>query len=278
MSAAGAHTTPVAVVQFAPAADTGANLTSIGHLVATASQRGARLVVFPEYSSYFVDPFDDSLAAHAESLDGPFVHALVALAGSHGVHIVAGLLEEADDGRHVRNTVVAVDGGGLVAKYRKLHLYDAFGQRESDWVEAGGLADPETFELDGLRFGLMTCYDLRFPEVGRTLADAGADVFLVPAEWVRGPLKEHHWRTLIHARAIENTVYVAAADHPPPLGVGNSMIVDPQGVEIAAIGTATDVVVAHVDRAAVERVRRVNPALRLRRLSVVPRDEPRPSS
>ncbi len=94
----------------------------------------------------------------------------------------------------------------------------------------------------------MTCYDLRFPEVGRTLADAGADVFLVPAEWVRGPLKEHHWRTLVHARAIENTVFVAAADHPPPLGVGNSMIVDPQGVEIAAIGTATDVVVAHLDR------------------------------
>jgi predicted amidohydrolase len=277
VSAAGAHTTPVAVAQFAPAADTGANLASIEHLVVTASQRGARLVVFPEYSSYFVDPFDDSLAAHAQPLDGPFVHALAALAETHGVHIVAGLLEEADDGRRVRNTVVAVDGGGLVAKYRKLHLYDAFGQRESDWVEAGELADPETFELDGLRFALMTCYDLRFPEVGRTLADAGADVFLVPAEWVRGPLKEQHWRTLVHARAIENTVYVAAADHPPPLGVGNSMIVDPQGVEIAAIGTATDVVVAHVDRAAVERVRRVNPALLLRRMSVAPRDESRPS-
>ena len=69
----------------------------------------------------------------------------------------------------------------------------------------------------------------------------------------------------MHARAIENTVYVAAADHPPPLGVGNSMIVDPQGVEIAAIGTATDVAVAHLDRDAVARVRRVNPALRLRR-------------
>ncbi len=109
---------------------------------------------------------------------------------------------------------------GVLARYRKLHLYDAFGQRESDWVEPGELAEPETFELDGLRFGLMTCYDLRFPEVGRLLADAGADVFVVPAEWVRGPLKEHHWRTLLHARAIENTVFVAAADHPPPLGVG----------------------------------------------------------
>ena len=271
MSASDPRTTAIAVGQFAPAADEAANLAAIGQLVATASDRGAALVVFPEYSSYFVDPFDDSLAAHAEDLDGPFVTALTGLAATHGVVIVAGLLERAD-GRRVRNTVVAVDATGLVASYRKLHLYDAFGQRESDWVEPGDLSAPQTFEINGLRFGLMTCYDLRFPEVGRTLADAGADVFLVPAEWVRGPLKEHHWRTLIVARAIENTVFVAAADHPPPLGVGNSMIVDPQGVEIAAIGTATDVVVAHLDRATVERVRRVNPALQLRRMRVVPRD------
>ena len=273
MSGGASPATALAVAQFAPAADTGANLATIEQLVVTAAARGASLIVFPEYSSFFVDPFDETLAAHAQPLDGPFVQALIALAGSHGMHIVAGLVERSGDGRRVRNTVVAVDGEGLVAKYRKLHLYDAFGQRESDWVEPGELGEPEIFSVDGLRFGLMTCYDLRFPEVGRMLADAGAEVFLVPAEWVRGPLKEHHWRTLVHARAIENTVYVAAADHPPPLGVGHSMIVDPQGVEIAAIGTATDVVVGHVDRAALDRVRRVNPALRLRRLAVVPRDE-----
>jgi len=267
-----APTTAIAVAQFAPTADTAANLSTIRDLVATASARGARLVVFPEYSSYFVDPFDASLAEHAQDLDGPFVEELVRIAGSHDVHIVAGLVERAADDRRVRNAVVAVDASGLLARYRKLHLYDAFGQRESDWVEPGELGEPETFELDGMRFGLMTCYDLRFPEVGRMLADAGADVFVVPAEWVRGPLKEHHWRTLVHARAIENTVFVAAADHPPPLGVGHSMIVDPQGVELASVGTATDVVVAHLDRDAVARVRRVNPSLRLRRLAVVPRD------
>ena len=266
------HTTPIAVAQFAPTADVAANLRTIGDLVATASDRGARLVAFPEYSSYFVDPFDVSLAEHAQDIDGPFVAALIELAASRGVHIVAGLVERAGDGKRVRNAVVAVDGTGVLARYRKLHLYDAFGQRESDWVEAGELGEPETFEIDGMRFGLMTCYDLRFPEVGRLLADAGADVFVVPAEWVRGPLKEHHWRTLIHARAIENTVFVAAADHPPPLGVGHSMIVDPQGVELACVGIATDIAVAHLDRDAVARVRRVNPSLRLRRLRVVPRD------
>jgi len=262
----------VAVAQFAPTADTAANLDVIAELTAAASARGARLVVFPEYSSYFVDPFDATLAEHAQDVDGPFVHALTALAAEHGVHLVAGLLERAADERRVRNTVVAVDRTGLLASYRKLHLYDAFGQRESDWVEPGDLTAPETFDLGGLRFGLMTCYDLRFPEVGRLLVDAGAEAFVVPAEWVRGPLKEHHWRTLVHARAIENTVFVAAADHPPPLGVGNSMIVDPQGVEVATVGTATDVAVAHLDPSAVERVRRVNPSLRLRRLGVVPRE------
>lgn len=264
-------TLAVGVAQFAPTADTTANLESIRHLVATASGRGAGVVVFPEYSSYFVDPFDESLAENAQDLDGPFVRELTRIAAAHDVVVVAGLLETASDEHRVRNTVVAVDAEGLRAHYRKLHLYDAFGQRESDWVEAGGQGEPLTFQCGGLCFGLMTCYDLRFPEVGRLLVDAGADVFVVPAEWVRGPLKEHHWRTLLHARAIENTVFLAAADHPPPLGVGNSMIVDPQGVELAAVGTSTDVAVAHLDIGAIERVRRVNPSLRLRRFRVEPR-------
>lgn len=265
-------TLPIAVAQFSPTADAPANLALIADLAATASARGARVVVFPEYSSYFVDPFDESLRANAEDLVGPFTRGLATVAATHDVVVVAGLLERADDDRRVRNTLVAVAASGVIATYRKLHLYDAFGQRESDWIQPGAIGTPETFEVGGLRFGLMTCYDLRFPEVGRLLADAGADVFLVPAEWVRGPLKEHHWSTLLHARAIENTVFVAAADHPPPLGVGHSMIIDPQGVQIAALGTGTGVTVAHLDLSAIDRVRRVNPSLVLRRLKVVPGD------
>ncbi|PZU40752.1 MAG: hydrolase [Microbacterium sp.] len=264
-------TVGVAVAQFAPSAAPAVNLEVIADLVERAVARGADLVLLPEYSSYFVDPFDASLATHAEDLDGPFVTALTALAARHRVCIVAGFLERAADERRVRNTVVAVSGDeGLLATYRKLHLYDAFGQRESDWIEPGEIATPETFVWHGLRFALQTCYDLRFPEVTRTLADAGADVVLVPAEWVRGPLKEHHWRTLLQARAIENTLYVAAADHPPPLGIGHSGVIDPQGVEMACVGTGTDVAVAFLERAAIERVRRVNPALALRRFRVAP--------
>jgi predicted amidohydrolase len=136
----------------------------------------------------------------------------------------------------------------------------------------GDLGEPQIFDIDGVPAGLQTCYDIRFPEVSRRLVDAGAELILVPAEWVRGPLKEHHWQTLLTARAIENTVYVAAADHTPPIGVGTSLIVDPMGVALAALGETTGVAVAEVTRARVAEVRESNPSLALRRYRVEPLD------
>lgn len=263
---------PIAVCQFAPTASREDNRDRIANLVAEASARGARVVVLPEYSSYFVDPMDASLAANAEDLDGDFVATLAALAADYAVVIVAGLVERASEGGRVRNTLVAVRGDGIQAVYRKQHLYDAFGQTESDWIEAGELAAAATFDVAGIRLGLMTCYDLRFPEVARTLIDQGAEAILVPAEWVRGPLKEHHWTTLLAARAIENTCYVIAADHPGSIGVGLSQIIDPQGVVIAGVGSGEGIAVASVDPEVITRVRAANPALRLRRYAVVPKD------
>ncbi|MDR2294552.1 MAG: carbon-nitrogen hydrolase family protein [Microbacterium sp.] len=262
--------TTVAVAQFAPGAED--NLPSIARLVEDAAGRGARLVVLPEYAAWFETPFTDALIAHAESLDGPFTRELARLADRFGVWIVAGLVERAE-GTRVHNTVVAVDAGGVQASYRKQHLYDAFGDRESDRIAAGALDAPQTFQLDDLTFGLMTCYDLRFPESARVLLDAGADAIVVPAEWVRGPLKEDHWSTLIRARAIENTAFVVAADQTPPIGVGRSMIVDPSGIVLASLGTQPGVAIATLDRSELERVRQLNPALELRRYRVEPRDE-----
>ena len=126
----------------------------------------------------------------------------------------------------------------------------------------------------GIRFGLQTCYDVRFPEVSRRIVDAGADVICMPAEWVRGPLKEAHWRTLTTARALENTAYVVAADHAPPVGAGNSMIVDPMGVELATIGEQEDVALAWLSTERIAAVRRLNPALALRRFAVTERPTP----
>ncbi|MEZ5190920.1 MAG: nitrilase-related carbon-nitrogen hydrolase [Schumannella sp.] len=116
---------------------------------------------------------------------------------SLGIHIVAGMIEKVpDDEKRVANTLVALsDEGDLVAHYRKMHLYDAFGMRESDWVVAGPLDQTPVFPWRGFTVGLQTCYDVRFPEVTRRLVDAGADLVVLPAEWVRGPLKEAHWRT-----------------------------------------------------------------------------------
>jgi predicted amidohydrolase len=262
----------IAVAQFAPADDAETNLETVRALAMTAAARGARLVVFPEYSSYFAANLGAHFVAAAQPIDGPFIRGIRGLAKELGIHVVVGLVEAIDDPARFSNTLVAVTpDGDVVATYRKLHLYDAFGDRESEWVRAGDIEPPQLFSFEGFTVGLQTCYDLRFPEVTRRLVDAGATLVAVPAEWVRGPLKEQHWRTLVTARALENTMYVAAADHTPPIGVGNSMIVDPMGVEIATIGEISDVAVATISPARVAQVRALNPALALRRFSVIPR-------
>jgi predicted amidohydrolase len=269
----GAPDVVVAVVQTAPGDDPARNLRTITVLAEEAARRGAKVAVFPEYSSYFSAELGPAYLEAAEPTDGPFVRHLTALADRLGVVLVAGLVAVSPDPARFENLLVAVaPGRGIVATYSKQHLYDAFGGQESRWIVPGPLAVAATFEVDGLVFGLQTCYDLRFPEVTRTLVDAGADVVLMPAEWVRGPLKQHHWTTLLTARALENTVYVAAADHAPPVGVGCSTIVDPTGVALASVGDEVDVMaLGRVSADRIAAVRRTNPSLALRRYDVVPR-------
>lgn len=259
-----------AVVQFAPGADADANLRQMERLAHDAVARGADVVVFPEYSHYFSPRLDASWLHAAEELDGRFADGVTAMARESGVHVVAGMIERADAGR-VSNTLIASDPGGeIVATHRKLHLYDAFGHRESDRIAPGEIVDPQTFAVGGFTVGMQTCYDIRFPEVSRRLVDAGADVLLVPSEWVPGPGKEHHWRTLLTARAIENTSYVVAADHAAPSGIGVSTIIDPAGIELAVLGDGTGVALAELRADRLAEVREANPALRLRRFRVVP--------
>jgi predicted amidohydrolase len=259
-----------AIAQFAPGADKSANLATIRRLVAAARQQGAELVVFPEYSMFTVPTMDERFLASAEAIDGPFIAAIKALAQEHAVTIVCGINEVTDAETHIHNTLLAVGSRGTVlATYRKLHLYDAFGYRESSLVRQGPIEPPQTFTIGDITFGLQTCYDLRFPEVTRRLVDAGAGAVLMPAEWVPGPLKEDHWRTLLRARAIENTVYVVAADQCGAAGAGNSMIVDPMGVVVASLGEEEGCVVGKLDPDRIARVRQVNPALSLRRFGVI---------
>lgn len=261
----------VAVAQFAPGVDKDENLAAIGKLAGEAAGRGAQVVVFPEFAMFTAPKLDERFADSAEPLDGPFAGGLKDIARRHGVHVIAGMNERLDDRRRISNTLVAAGpGGDFVAEYRKIHLYDAFGYKESALVRPGEIADPETFTVEGVTFGMQTCYDVRFPEVTRRIVDAGADVLALPAAWVPGPLKEDHWRTLARARAIENTIYVAAAGQCAPAGAGNSMLVDPMGVVTAGLGEAPGVVAGEVSPERVAAVREKNPALALRRFTVTP--------
>jgi predicted amidohydrolase len=166
------------------------------------------------------------------------------------------------------NTLVVLnDQGELVARYRKVHLYDSFGYRESDRLLAGD-GDLAVIGLGGLTIGLQTCYDLRFPELSRALVERGADTLVVPAAWVRGPLKEHHWSTLLTARAIENTCYVIGSGQCGTSYIGCSAVIDPLGVVVAGLGPDDGIAAAELDPDVVERARRVNPSLANRRMSV----------
>jgi len=279
----------IAAAQFAPVDDPAVNLETVRAAAEDAAARGAQLLVTPEYTSYFTADIDDRFVAAAQPLDGPFVTGLRRIARSTGVALVVGVAEARPDASRFRNTLVAVGpDGSLLCTYRKVHLYDAFGSRESDRIEAGDPEQLPVFELGGVRVGLETCYDLRFPEVTRRLVagpagagtggdpadEAGADVVLVPAEWVRGPGKEHHWRTLLTARAIENTVWVVGVGQAPPIGIGGSVALDPSGVAVAALGSAPGLLVTTVDTDVTDGVRRTNPSLSLRRYDVTVRRRP----
>lgn len=268
-------TLTIAAAQFAPVDDPAANLETVRSAAVDAVSRGADLLVTPEYTSYFTAEIDDRFVAAAQPLDGPFVSGLQTIARDTGIALVVGVAESGSTDRF-RNTLVAVlPDGSIAAAYRKVHLYDAFGSRESDRIESGDPAQLAVFELGGVRIGLETCYDLRFPEVTRRLAapeHGAADVVVLPAEWVRGPGKEHHWRTLLTARAIENTVWVVGVGQTPPIGIGGSVVLDPSGVAVAAAGAVPGMLVATVDTAVTESVRQTNPSLALRRYEVTLRD------
>jgi predicted amidohydrolase len=261
----------IAVVQTASTPDKAANRESVGELVAAAAVGKPDLVVLPEAMMADFAAEGGSVGDQAEPLDGEFVRTLRKAAREHGTAIVAGMFETSCDEARPYNTLLAIGAdGGLLGAYRKIHLYDAFGYRESDQLTAGEVT-PVVVEVAGRRFGLMTCYDLRFPELSRVLVDAGAEVLVVPAAWVRGPLKEHHWTTLLTARAIENTCYVAAAAQNGKKYCGLSQVIDPQGVPVACVGEADGHAVAEIDPVRLHAVRKQNPSLLNRRYAVGPR-------
>jgi deaminated glutathione amidase len=255
----------IAVIQLAAGMDWSENLD---RAVALAADTDADLLVLPEAVMHDFGPVDLPLGPAAQPLDGPFVTALSEFARRRHTSVLAGMFERSDDPDRPFNTLVAVGADGdVLATYRKTHLYDSFGYQESGRLRAAA-PSAVVFPLGGFTIGLMTCYDLRFPEHSRALVDAGADVLVVPAAWVRGPLKEDQWLTLLRARAIENTAYVVAAAQSGRQYCGRSAIVDPMGVPIASLGETDGVAAAEIDPARLADVRARNPALEHRRWAV----------
>jgi deaminated glutathione amidase len=248
------------------------NLDRVRAAAASAAAQGAGLAVFPEGTQA---RFSADLRAVAEPLDGPFCRGLAEAAASSGLAIVASLFEPSPDGRVYNTTVGYEVDGSLAAVYRKIHLFDALGFRESDTVAPGD--EVVIASLAGLRIGFMTCYDVRFPELARALAARGADLLVLPSAWAAGTFKEEHWVTLVRARAIENTIWVAAAGQVPdpaepptkaPTGIGRSLLVDPMGVTRLDLGPAEGLGIGDVDVEQTARVRAVLPSLAGRRSDI----------
>ena len=262
----------IALCQIPVNSDPGVNRRRVRDALLEAGAGDADLAVFPEATMV---RFGSDLRATAEPLDGPFCSGVAEAAKETGVAVIAGVFEPAPEGR-VYNTAIAFDArGDLVASYRKLHLFDAFSQRESDLVAPGSsvvLAD-----LAGATVGIQICYDIRFPELTRALAVGGAELVTVSAAWQAGLFKEEHWVTLLRARAIENTVWIAAVGQVPdpddkptraPTGVGRSMLIDPLGVVRADLGPMPGVTVVDADLALLEKVRATVPSLANRRTDI----------
>ncbi|NHN55617.1 carbon-nitrogen hydrolase family protein [Calidifontibacter sp. DB0510] len=221
-------TLSVTAVQLTATEEVEANLAQITGAIAEAPA-GTDLLVFPEAS---MRSFRRGFADAAQPLDGPFASTVREAARGSDLTVVVGMFTPAEDGR-VHNTLL-VTGPGIELSYNKIHLYDAYGSRESEIVAPGD--EIVTFDLGDLTVGLATCYDIRFADQFRALAKRGAEVVIVPACWGEGPGKAEQWDVLTRARALDAQAWLVAAAQAwsepqgaAPLGIGNSVIVDPFG-------------------------------------------------
>ena len=226
-----------------------------------AHETGVDLLVFPEAMMTRFDGSVERFCAQAQAVDGPFARSVDSAAAADGLWVVYTMNEKNPDGGLPFNTSIVVDSAGVQrTRYRKVHLFDAQGHRESDRMSAGdALMTPLDTPFGML--GLAICYDLRFPEVARAAALAGAELMLFPAAWVDGPGKVAQWETLLAARAIENGMFVAGVSSCDEGRIGNSCVYAPDGALLAAGGSDEQLVTCEIDIADIVRVRTATPSL-----------------
>jgi predicted amidohydrolase len=256
----------VAAAQLHSSPDAAHNLARGRKAIAEAAERGAGLVVLPElFMAWGSDMSSPGVSRSlSQPIDGDFVRGLQEQAKASGVWVICGTLETPDDPseRRASNTTVVIDDSGtLITSYRKVHLYDAFGTIESEFIIPG----KELFEPIPTPFGclgLFVCYEIRYPEIARQQVTRGATALIVPTAWVEGPMKEWHWRHLLIARAIENAAYVISAGQVGNGFIGRSLIVDPMGVVLAEGSETESMLYAEINPCRIEEIRQRIPSWR----------------
>lgn len=261
----------VAAVQMNSTDNKSENQESARSLVAEAAGRGATLVALPELFNCLGQP--ETIVANAESVPGPTSELMSELAREHQITLLAGSLGERCDGDKLYNTSLLFGpAGDLLAKYRKLHLFDIDlpGEvtfRESDFMGFGDRIAVTDTNVG--RLGQATCYDLRFPELFRLLVEQGAEVIGIPSAFAMATGRDH-WEVLLRARAIENQCFVIAPNqfgrHGENLQTyGRSMIIDPWGTVLAKATDGSGIITAEIDLDQLARVRSQLPCLQHRR-------------
>jgi nitrilase len=269
--------TRIAAVQMISAPEVAPNLAAAARLIAQAADAGAQLVALPEYFP-IIGPSDATrLAAREPAGAGPLQDFLAAAALRHGIWLVGGsipLVAHAPD-KLLNSCLVFDPSGRQVARYDKIHLFGftkgAEHYDEAETIEAGP-PQPVAFDTPFGRVGLGICYDLRFPELFRAMAQLPnpVDLIVLPAAFTETTGRAH-WELLLRARAVENQCYVLAAaqggHHPTGrMTHGNSMVVDPWGEVLARLDKGEGVVVAELDPARIAETRTSLPALKHRRI------------
>lgn len=274
----GAGKSLCAAIQMASSPNVGANLMEAERLVGKAAEAGAKLVVLPENFALMGQHDTDKLA-HAETEGaGPIQEALARMAAQNGVWLVGGTMPVVGDapGKVRATCLVLDDKGRQVARYDKIHLFDVNvpgseeQYRESETIEAG--CRPLVMDTPFGRLGVAICYDLRFPELFRSMAEQGMDLLAVPSAFT-AKTGAYHWELLIRARAVENLCYVIASNQGGfhvngRETFGHSLIVGPWGETLACLPSGAGVVSAEVDLEQMTKVRRAFPVLEHRRLSI----------
>ena len=260
----------IAIAQIESSTDKQTNLKTALGLIKDAKSKNAELIAFPEFLMAF-SPASQSaseLTEVAESIDGPFITALRKSAKANAIAVIAPIYETSALPNRVFDTAVWIDANGNVASvYRKLHLYDAFGFKESDKFSPGADVAPLVHGGEA-HFGMLICYDLRFPEMARMLTLAGANVLIAPSGWVQGDLKVEHWQTMIKARALENGCFVIAPNQVGNIYTGHSMAVDPLGRTLVDLAEREGLELIELDLKIVNDVRDKLPLLKNRRIDV----------